>query len=119
MRGEPPDVRKSVLDKACAQDAELRREVEVLLAADADPLHLESLAARPLRGATTETRRASDAGDVQTLPQRIGAYHIKRRIASGGMGTVYEATQEHPRRTVAVKVMRRGITSRSALRRAC
>lgn len=51
------------------------------------------------------------------LPQRIGQYHIKRAIASGGMGTVYEAIQEKPRRTVAVKVMRQGIASRSALRR--
>ncbi len=33
------------------------------------------------------------------------------------MGAVYEAVQEQPRRTVALKVMRRGIASRSALRR--
>jgi serine/threonine protein kinase/Tfp pilus assembly protein PilF len=54
------------------------------------------------------------------LPPRlrqIGQYHIKRIIASGGMGSVYEAMQEHPRRKVALKVMRSGITSRSALRR--
>ncbi len=51
------------------------------------------------------------------LPSKIGQYHIRRRIASGGMGTVYEATQENPRRTVAVKVMKQGITSRSAMRR--
>ncbi len=42
---------------------------------------------------------------------------IRRVIASGGMGTVYEAVQEHPRRSVAVKVMRQGVASRSALRR--
>jgi len=52
-----------------------------------------------------------------TLPKRIAQYRIKRAIASGGMGTVYEALQEKPRRTVAVKVMRQGIASRSALRR--
>ena len=51
------------------------------------------------------------------LPKRIGQYHIKRVIASGGMGTVYEATQERPRRTVALKLMKHGIASRSALRR--
>jgi tetratricopeptide (TPR) repeat protein/adenosine/AMP kinase len=51
------------------------------------------------------------------LPERIGAYRVKRAIASGGMGTVYEAVQEQPRRTVAVKVMKQGISSRSALRR--
>ncbi len=33
------------------------------------------------------------------------------------MGTVYEALQEHPRRPAAIKLMRRGVTSASALRR--
>jgi tetratricopeptide (TPR) repeat protein len=33
------------------------------------------------------------------------------------MGTVYEAIQDHPRRPVAVKVMKNGVTSASALRR--
>ncbi|UCG32036.1 MAG: serine/threonine protein kinase [Phycisphaerales bacterium] len=51
------------------------------------------------------------------MPQRIGRFHIKRIIASGGMGTIYEALQERPRRAVAVKVMKQGVTSRSALRR--
>ncbi len=51
------------------------------------------------------------------IPKRIGHYHIKRVLASGGMGTVYEATQEKPRRTVALKLMKQGIASRSALRR--
>ncbi len=48
---------------------------------------------------------------------RVGRYRVKRLIGSGGMGAVYEAVQEQPRRTVALKVMRRGITSKSALRR--
>ncbi|MHC4589518.1 MAG: serine/threonine-protein kinase, partial [Planctomycetota bacterium] len=55
--------------------------------------------------------------DAPRMPERIGKFHIKRKIASGGMGTVYEAVQEHPRRSVAVKVMKSGIASRSALRR--
>ncbi|MHC4219648.1 MAG: protein kinase domain-containing protein, partial [Planctomycetota bacterium] len=51
------------------------------------------------------------------IPEKIGHYHIKRVIAAGGMGVVYEAIQEHPRRTVALKVVKQGIASRSALRR--
>ncbi|MHC4992742.1 MAG: hypothetical protein ACYTGC_17360, partial [Planctomycetota bacterium] len=52
-----------------------------------------------------------------SMPDRIGNYTIKRVIASGGMGTVYEAMQETPRRVVALKIMKSGINSRAALRR--
>ncbi|MEK7730921.1 MAG: protein kinase, partial [Planctomycetota bacterium] len=63
------------------------------------------------------TVTADGARLAQALPERIGRYHIKRVIATGGMGTVYEATQDNPRRVVAVKVMKQGIASKSALRR--
>jgi serine/threonine protein kinase/Tfp pilus assembly protein PilF len=68
---------------------------------------------------TPNDKRITQA--VQTLaasfPRRIAHYNVTRVIASGGMGTVYEATQEHPRRTVAIKVLKRGVTSGRALRR--
>ncbi len=51
------------------------------------------------------------------MPKVIGEYRIAGLIGSGGMGSVYEAMQEHPRRRVAIKMMKRGITSRSAQRR--
>ncbi|MHC4775079.1 MAG: serine/threonine-protein kinase, partial [Planctomycetota bacterium] len=67
------------------------------------------------------TRRMSTqptaAEAVPAMSKRIGHYHVKRIIGIGGMGTVYEAVQEHPRRAVALKVMKPGIASRSALRR--
>ncbi|MEE2906459.1 MAG: serine/threonine-protein kinase, partial [Planctomycetota bacterium] len=47
----------------------------------------------------------------------VGQYTIKRVIGSGGMGTVYEALQQSPRRTVALKMMKPGVVSRNALRR--
>ncbi len=50
-------------------------------------------------------------------PTKIGPYVIKRVIASGGMGTVYEAMQENPRRPAAVKVIKRSMASQDALRR--
>jgi len=64
-----------------------------------------------------ETVTSETAPVRSGVPERIGRYHIKRVIASGGMGTVYEATQDNPRRVVAVKVMKQGIASKSALRR--
>ncbi|MHC5059041.1 MAG: tetratricopeptide repeat protein, partial [Planctomycetota bacterium] len=58
-----------------------------------------------------------DPHTVSRLPEKIGQFHVKSLLATGGMGTIYRAAQEHPRRTVAVKVMKHGITSRSAMRR--
>ena len=52
-----------------------------------------------------------------TLPARIGRYRIVRLIGEGGMGAVYEAEQDHPRRTVALKVIKPGLASPELLRR--
>ena len=51
------------------------------------------------------------------LGNEIGGVTIIRLIAEGGMGRVYEGKQEKPGRTVAVKVMRPGLTSPSLLKR--
>ncbi|MHA2070045.1 MAG: serine/threonine protein kinase, partial [Candidatus Thorarchaeota archaeon] len=51
------------------------------------------------------------------LPKKIGDFVVRRLIASGGMGSVYEGLQEHPRRPVAIKVMKHGVASGEALRR--
>jgi tetratricopeptide (TPR) repeat protein/tRNA A-37 threonylcarbamoyl transferase component Bud32 len=67
-----------------------------------------------------ETDPTASLASAESKPPphgRISRYRIRREIASGGMGTVYEAVQEQPHRTVALKVMRRGVTSRAALRR--
>jgi hypothetical protein len=51
------------------------------------------------------------------IPAEIGPYQIQRVLGSGGMATVYAALQKQPRRTVAVKVMRRGVETTVATRR--
>jgi eukaryotic-like serine/threonine-protein kinase len=51
------------------------------------------------------------------LPRSVGPYRILRLLGEGGMGTVYEAEQEHPRRTVALKVIRPGWATAEILRR--
>jgi serine/threonine protein kinase len=65
---------------------------------------------------TAETAGFQAAGVNPSLTT-IGRYQIRRLIGSGGMGAVYEAVQDQPRRTVALKVMKTGIASRTALRR--
>ena len=53
----------------------------------------------------------------QPTPQTIARYRIVRLLGEGGMGAVYEAEQEHPRRTVALKVIKAGTASPALLRR--
>jgi tetratricopeptide (TPR) repeat protein len=48
---------------------------------------------------------------------RIGSYTINRRIGAGGMGTVYEAAQDNPKRNVALKVLAGGAFAPNAARR--
>jgi len=50
-------------------------------------------------------------------PETIGRYRIIRTLGQGGMGTVYEAVQDHPQRAVALKVIRADFASSDLLRR--
>ena len=95
----PPDQRRKQLDQACGDDDDLRREVERLLA-------------RESRGAALAEPDPARPGD------RIGPYELVRRIGEGGMGVVYEATQQEPvRRRVALKLIKWGMDTRQVIAR--
>ncbi len=67
---------------------------------------------------STSMALCGDAEEAsRRIGMRIGSSVLRRLIGAGGMGLVYEAEQEHPRRTVAIKVMRRGLATREILRR--
>ena len=69
-------------------------------------------------GRTKTHLHGSTSGTLQPHhPKQIGKYHLKRVIASGGMGTVFEAVQENPRRSVAVKVIKGSEVSEKAISR--
>jgi eukaryotic-like serine/threonine-protein kinase len=51
------------------------------------------------------------------LPSTIGRYRIIRLLGEGGMGAVYEAEQDQPRRRVALKVIKSAWADRDLLRR--
>jgi eukaryotic-like serine/threonine-protein kinase len=80
--------------------------------------------ARDPEQTATYQPRSADAADrrvppdaIRRLPDTVGSYRILRLLGEGGMGVVYEAEQEHPRRTVALKVIKAGWASAEMLRR--
>jgi WD40 repeat protein/serine/threonine protein kinase len=56
---------------------------------------------------------AAGAGPLPVIP----GYHVLRELGRGGMGTVYEAEQDTPHRSVALKVIRPGLASPQLLKR--
>jgi serine/threonine protein kinase len=102
----PPGERAAYLDGACAGDPELRRRLDVLLAAfDAGRQKLEPSAVGP--DTTAHYSPRADAGTVIA-----GRYKLLERIGEGGMGEVWVAKQTEPvQRKVAVKLIKAGMDS--------
>jgi serine/threonine protein kinase/Tfp pilus assembly protein PilF len=103
----PPERRGPFLDRACGGDAGLRAEIEDLLSADVeagaflgDPVDLSAVAPGP-----AEAPDPAAGGDETLAGIMIGPYRVVREIGRGGMGVVYEAEQQRPRRAVALKVI--------------
>jgi len=108
----PPEEREAFLKGACGGDDELRAEVRSLLEAwreDDDLLD-------PPSGDAVQALLGT-AGAPLDDGSRVGPFRLVRLLASGGMGVVYEAEQENPRRRVALKVMRSGLGGDSSARR--
>ncbi len=98
--------RTAFLDRACAAEPELRAEVERMLRSDEEAT-----------GFLDEPASILENAILPQVGTRIGRYTLKRVLASGGMGTVFEAVQDEPRRTVALKTLRLGLSSPETLQR--
>jgi serine/threonine protein kinase/tetratricopeptide (TPR) repeat protein len=105
-----PSERAAFLEKMCAADESLRREVESLLAAAASEVAEDGSVA-----ASDENSRADDV----MIGRRIGAYKIIQRVGRGGMATVYLASRadEQYEKQVAIKVLLPELGSEELLRR--
>ena len=100
-----PSERAAFLDRACSSEAEVRREVESLLAS-----HDEAGTAFLKKPAIDLNREAPERAG-----RRIGAYQLIQQIGQGGMGEVYRAMRADGQYTkeVAVKLIRGGFDSAS------
>jgi len=113
LQQEDPAQRQAYLDEACAQQPELREQVENLL--------------RLNEGAGSFLEKpAAEAAAPVTLDQpilerpgtQIGPYKLLEQIGEGGMGVVFMAEQTQPvQRKVALKVIKPGMDSRQVIAR--
>ncbi|MFH1841642.1 MAG: tetratricopeptide repeat protein [bacterium] len=96
------------LDTACADDPELRREIESILAHnDNAPEIIRTVGVGALLARHGNEFLQEPAAE---FPEQIDAYRIVEVLGEGGMGVVYLAEQIEPiRRQVALKLMRWGL----------
>ena len=110
-----PDAREAFLRAETADDPTLLDDVRALLAEDAAS---RGALDEPALGAEIRlTGLGAPGPPPERIPDRIGGYRVIARLGAGGMGVVYEAEQDNPRRTVALKVINAGVASASVLRR--
>ena len=101
----PVAERSAYLDEACAQDSDLRAEVESLLSAYPDD---HGLSESPWH----------DTAELGAQSKDIGPYRLVKELGVGGMGQVWLAEQVEPvRRQVALKLIRAGMYDGTTVQR--
>jgi len=108
----PPE-RSALLDSACGGDAELRREVDSLLALHEDGGFTKYSGFEDGYKVLERLNERVDEG------RRIGPYRVLREIGRGGMGTVYLAARDDDafQKLVAIKIIRRGLDTDDIIQR--
>lgn len=101
----PPEQRTAILDRLCAGDPELRRDVQRILDSDGAGTFIND----------GISRGAAAVMAPEPQQERYGRYQIIRRIGHGGMGVVYEAVRvDDYLKRVALKVVKQELDSEFA-----
>src|SRR6202049_76893 len=93
-----PEERQGYLESACGVDADLRMEVESLIAAH------EEAGSQFLGAAAPEVLQLAPSRAL-TAGTKLGPYEIIAPLGAVGMGEVYRARDTHLGRTVAIKIL--------------
>ena len=118
---ETAESRDRYLVEACGGDDDLRKRVEALLAADADPQSCLEHPAAEFRLEATDDLSSGPQRPGSDVTERsgslIGPYKLLEQIGEGGMGVVYMAEQKKPvRRKVALKIIKPGMDTQAGRR---
>ena len=104
-----PAARAPFLDDACGEDADLRREIESLLA---EATTGQGILDQPAAALPDESRTAALQGKGLSRGDRLGPYEITGLIGKGGMGEVWKARDPRVGRNVAIKRLRADYAAR-------
>lgn len=114
-----PAERASILDRACAGNAELRQRIEQLLRAHEDSEELPAAHAAATEDTTgfdaTQSYTSSEPTPGMVIASR---YTLEQKLGEGGMGEVWVAKQSEPvKRKVALKLIKAGMDTKSVVQR--
>ena len=109
----PAEERRAFLERQC--EDELREEVEALLGFDHE--QGDTFETPALGGGLDVSALGDEEADPAPLPERFGPYRVESLLGRGGMGEVYRAEQEQPKRKVALKVIQQGLADGRSLQR--
>ncbi|MFM9995662.1 MAG: protein kinase domain-containing protein [Phycisphaerales bacterium] len=115
----PPPERQARLDALCNGDAELRQEVLDLLEHEPAVGEFLERPAVALPGSALDPGAGSAPVKDDLIGATLASWKIERRIASGGMGTVYFGIRDDGQfqQQVAIKVVKRGMDSEELIKR--
>jgi len=119
--------REAYIQQACGGDEPLQQQVKAILAAQADQATQDGFAATLAAGGDGSNSNVGPSlevtGDLDQEPAYNGSliggrYRLLKQIGEGGMGSVWAAEQREPvTRTVALKLIKKGMDSSAVLAR--